>query len=392
MNNLIHGLSVVIGFIVWKVTGQILIGAIAGFFSEGILWGIFWGISTLFSGKKPSEESNNVQPSQMKDHNVATDLLPRDASQPETEVHHPQNQLHNDANKQQAKAPAVACVEEKTASKSDVPQANNRSGQEDTKTRHGCLTTFLLFMIIGNAIISLLLAFFSDSMGISEEIKIVQILVSILMLICAVLVWKWQRIGFWGIVIISGLGFIGNLIAGEFLPAFQCFIPAIFLYAALSKEKDGVSGWKNLEYAKKRVKSVPDSASITAQETNNAHTKRLNPIPEEPKKQHIVLVHKVSSSYHIIGEEQKITGNYVEIGRDPKCQVRYDENFETVSRRHAAIMKDDNQWKLLPLSRTNPTFINGQMVQKEWFLHHDDEIQCAVNGPKLVFRLSTNGL
>jgi len=137
---------------------------------------------------------------------------------------------------------------------------------------------------------------------------------------------------------------------------------------------------------------VPNSVSATACSNNSVHTKGMSSVPEVTKKPQIVLIHKVGSMYHKIGEEQEITGNYAEIGREPKCQVRYDEHFETVSRRHATIMKDDNQWKLLPLSRTNPTFVNGQMVQKEWYLQHGDEIQCAVNGPKLAFKLSTNSL
>ena len=300
----------------------------------------------------------------------------------------------NDANEQQANAPAVANVEEKPASGSDVSEANNHDKQEVTKTRHGCLTTLLLFMIIVNAIIAFIFAFFSDSIEISDELRVGQLIVSILTLICAVLVWKWQRIGFWGIVILSVIGFIGSLSSGEFLAAFQNFLPVFFLWVALSKEKDGVSGWKNLEYAKARIKSVPDSVSISATThgSNSVHTKAMKPLPEGVEKPHVVLVHKVGSKYHRIDEEQKITGDYVEIGRDPKCQVRYDEHFETVSRRHAAIMKDDNHWKLFPLSKTNPTFINGKMVQKEWFLQHGDEIQCAINGPKLVFRLNTNSL
>ena len=131
--------------------------------------------------------------------------------------------------------------------------------------------------------------------------------------------------------------------------------------------------------------SAPDSVSTVAHGNNGVNTKGMNPISGEAKKPYIVLVHKVGSKFHKIGEEQKITGNYAEIGRDSKCKVRYDEHFEMVNNRHAAIMKDDNHWKLLPLSRTDPTFVNGQMVQKEWYLQHGDEIQCAVNGPKLGF-------
>jgi len=103
------------------------------------------------------------------------------------------------------------------------------------------------------------------------------------------------------------------------------------------------------------------------------------------RKPYFILEHKIGSKYHHTGEKQEIIVDQVEIGRDAKCQVRYDEHFETVSRRHAAIVREGANWKLVPLSQTNPTFLNGERVQKEWFLQDGDEIQLAINGPKLKF-------
>ena len=79
----------------------------------------------------------------------------------------------------------------------------------------------------------------------------------------------------------------------------------------------------------------------------------------------------------------------IEIGRSARCQVRYDESFSTVSRRHAAIVKDGENWKLVQLSETNSTFLNGHRVQNEWYLQNGDEIQLSVNGPKLGFIIPT---
>lgn len=100
-----------------------------------------------------------------------------------------------------------------------------------------------------------------------------------------------------------------------------------------------------------------------------------------------LLVHKVSSKYHKAGESQQIIVDEIELGRDPRCQVRFDETFETVSRRHAAIVKDGENWKLVQLSQTNSTYLNGHKVEKEWYLQNGDEIQLSTNGPKLGFIL-----
>lgn len=103
------------------------------------------------------------------------------------------------------------------------------------------------------------------------------------------------------------------------------------------------------------------------------------------ERRYYVLEHKVSTKYHKAGESQKIIVDEIELGRDPKCQIRFDEAFGTVSRRHAAIVKDGDNWKLVQLSKTNSTYLNGKRVEKEWYLQSGDEIQLSTNGPKLGF-------
>ncbi len=102
-------------------------------------------------------------------------------------------------------------------------------------------------------------------------------------------------------------------------------------------------------------------------------------------RRYYVLEHKVSTKYHKAGEDQKIIVDQIELGRDPKCQVRFDESFNTVSRRHAAIVKDGDNWKLVQLSKTNSTYLNGHKVEKEWYLQNGDEIQLSTNGPRMGF-------
>lgn len=98
-----------------------------------------------------------------------------------------------------------------------------------------------------------------------------------------------------------------------------------------------------------------------------------------------ILEHKVSSKYHKAGESQEIIVGYAEIGRDKSCAVRFDETFGTVSRHHAAIIKDGDIWKLVQLSKTNSTLLNGYPIKDEWYLQNGDEIQVSVNGPKMGF-------
>lgn len=104
---------------------------------------------------------------------------------------------------------------------------------------------------------------------------------------------------------------------------------------------------------------------------------------------YFILEHKVSSKYHRAGENQEIIVNQIELGRDAHCQVRFDESFSTVSRRHAAIINEGGNWKIIPLSQTNTTFLNGRPIKNEWYLQNGDEIQLSINGPKLGFIVPT---
>ena len=102
-------------------------------------------------------------------------------------------------------------------------------------------------------------------------------------------------------------------------------------------------------------------------------------------RQYYILEHKTESVYHHVGESQKIIVDQVELGRDSACQVRFDESFETVSRRHAAIVKDGDGWKIIPLSQTNPTFVNGQPILADTKLNNGDEIRLSSKGPLMGF-------
>lgn len=98
-----------------------------------------------------------------------------------------------------------------------------------------------------------------------------------------------------------------------------------------------------------------------------------------------ILEHKTATAYHKAGESQKIIIDQIELGRSSSCQVRFDESCETVSRRHAAIVKEGDKCKLIPLSQTNGTYVNGNLVKSEYYLSSGDEIRLSSNGPVLGF-------
>ena len=100
-----------------------------------------------------------------------------------------------------------------------------------------------------------------------------------------------------------------------------------------------------------------------------------------------ILEHKTQSKYHHVGESQKIIVDQIEMGRDGSCQVRWEDTpeFEMVSRKHAAIVRDGQNWQLVHLSQSNPTLVNGRPIQGTYYLQSGDEIQLANGGPRMGF-------
>jgi len=98
-----------------------------------------------------------------------------------------------------------------------------------------------------------------------------------------------------------------------------------------------------------------------------------------------MLEHRDSTQFHRLGETQKIIIDQIELGRDASCQVRFDESCETVSRKHAAIVREGDNWKLIHLSQSNPTLVNGRPINGTYFLQSGDEIQLSIGGPRMGF-------
>lgn len=103
-------------------------------------------------------------------------------------------------------------------------------------------------------------------------------------------------------------------------------------------------------------------------------------------RRYYILEHRDASKYHKAGESQKIIIDQIELGCNPDCQVRFDQDtWGIVSRRHAAIERDGNRWKLIHLSKVNSTFVNDRKIETECYLENGDEIQLAAGGPRLGF-------
>lgn len=122
------------------------------------------------------------------------------------------------------------------------------------KQRHGCLTAWLIYLIIAYSFSTIFYFFKTDEISkvleykISENMILLRGSLGILGVIFSIMLLKWVKLGFWGIFIISILLFAAQLVNDDnIMSPFFILLCLIILYALLQLKKSNVSGWDNLE-------------------------------------------------------------------------------------------------------------------------------------------------
>lgn len=123
-----------------------------------------------------------------------------------------------------------------------------------TNLRHGCLTAWLVLMIVANSATTVLYFFTSIMVAenpleaISSILLIALSILGILNVICSILLFQWKKIGFWGFVVTSIIALIINLsIDTSLTQSLLGFMGLVILYGLLQINKNGVSAWEGLE-------------------------------------------------------------------------------------------------------------------------------------------------
>ena len=120
------------------------------------------------------------------------------------------------------------------------------------KQRHGCLTTWLILMIIANSITALMYLLNSQAIrqaspGLPSWLFPVLIIVCIFNLICTIALFKWQKWGFWGFLGSSITALVINLSIGLGVgKSLVGLIGIAILYAVLNIGESN-KGWSQLE-------------------------------------------------------------------------------------------------------------------------------------------------
>lgn len=126
--------------------------------------------------------------------------------------------------------------------------------RDQIKERHGCVTAWLIFMLVANSLVVILYLIArrfletSSTNHIPSWAFIVLGFMGLANVMFATALLKWQRWGFWGFAVTTLAAFVINLQIGiSLIQAIFGLIGILVLYAILQIKRDGVSAWRNLE-------------------------------------------------------------------------------------------------------------------------------------------------
>jgi pSer/pThr/pTyr-binding forkhead associated (FHA) protein len=105
--------------------------------------------------------------------------------------------------------------------------------------------------------------------------------------------------------------------------------------------------------------------------------------PKAMKQPPVIVVQLVHIFGPLKGQIQEFFGETIAVGRHSSCDLRFPSDLAIVSRKHAEIVREGNQFKLVDHS-ANGTYVNGKRV-KEAVLRNGDVIAFAEGGPKVSF-------
>lgn len=124
----------------------------------------------------------------------------------------------------------------------------------ENKARHGCVTAWLILMIIGNSL-AIVGYFVADTLSpetsvevMSRGNKMILGIISVANLSFSILLLKWVKWAFFGFLVTSLLTFLINLNSGIGIEISLTGLSGVLiLFAVLQIKADGLSAWEQLK-------------------------------------------------------------------------------------------------------------------------------------------------
>lgn len=117
--------------------------------------------------------------------------------------------------------------------------------------RHGCVTAWLVFMLIANSIVSFVYLFTLIKTGgvlkVSASSLIALLIIGFFNVAFSIMLLSWKKIGFYGFAISAVVTFIINIsIRVSLVKCTVGLLGFLILYGILQIKRDGISAWDNM--------------------------------------------------------------------------------------------------------------------------------------------------
>ena len=116
---------------------------------------------------------------------------------------------------------------------------------EHPRTRHGCLTVWLVGMIVANAAVSVAYLTMANPIGLSPTVQALLAAAAAANVLFGIALFRWRRWGFWGFVGVSAGVFIVNISILTPVAALSGLVGVALLYGVL--RLGDPSGWDQLD-------------------------------------------------------------------------------------------------------------------------------------------------
>jgi len=119
---------------------------------------------------------------------------------------------------------------------------------ENEKKRHGCLTAWLLLMILANSLTALMYVFGTAIVqGMPGWTRFAFALLGVVNLACGIALYQWKKWGYWGFIGTSIIGFFINLMIGVGVLSSVAGLVGIGILYGVLQIGEEEKGWPQLE-------------------------------------------------------------------------------------------------------------------------------------------------
>lgn len=141
-------------------------------------------------------------------------------------------------------------IEEEKKEEEEENLEHTNEHLNNAKQRHGCVTAWLILMIVVNSLMAIFftLLYVSEDFAGDDSVLFINVMLFIANIVFVIMLLQWKKLGFYGFFMTSMVTLVINIIiTGLSMHALAGLVSIAILYGILQIKKGGITAWENLE-------------------------------------------------------------------------------------------------------------------------------------------------